>query len=348
VTARLADAARSALGEPLALGTAPSPGEIDPAGLSLVPRGPILAPPFDAGEPAWESDALRLAAAATASEPVLVRRVVALPLARLLVLRPALLVPVSSGRARGAVLVDAAARQAVALLSTGASEALRASLAERALPASPPPALRPMRCPDCASPFPLDREGPLRLCPACRRAWLVAGRRLVPVGYLAELPPSPRGRLLVPAFRVRFALTDPRDGAELASLAAVRERCGDARAAAPEGPAPFDVPAFLPADHRRERRGTQFVPVLPEAAFPFLDGPARREAGFPDPGAVGALGPGEAVAVVRHALLAALPPRIVALAAPRRLKALLLDAPLRAGPPRLVLRVLPKTGLGPA
>lgn len=342
VTARLSDAARSALEGPLALGTAPSPGEVDPAGLALVPRGAVVAPPFDAGEAAFEEDARRLAAAATAREPVLARRVVAFPLSRLLVLRPALLVPVSSGQTRAAVLVDAASRQAVALLSAGALEALRASLAPRALPAAAPPALRPMRCPACASPFPLDREGPLRLCPACRRAHVVAGRRLLPVAYEAELPPSPRARLLVPAFRFRFALTDPRDGAELTSLAAVRARCGDPRVAVPEGPAPFDVPAFLPADRRRERRGGQYLPVLPEAAFPFFEGPARAEAGFPDVRTVAALGPGEAADVLRHALLAALPPRVVALAAPRRLKALLLEAPLRAGPPRLVLRALPR------
>ena len=348
VTARVSEAARSALAEPLALGTAPSPGEIDPAGLALAARGPVLAPPFDAGEPAWEEDALRLAAATTASSPVLVRRVAAFPLARLLLLRPALLVPVSSGRTRAAVLVDTAARQAVALLSAGAAESLRGSLAPRPLPASPPPALRPMRCPACASPFPLDREGQLRVCPACRRAHLVAGRRLLPVAYEAELPPSPRGRLLVPAFRVAFALTDPRDGAELRSLAAVRARSGDARVAAPEGPAPFDVPAFLPSDRRRERRGGQFLPALPEAAHPLFEGPARAEAGFPDTRPVGALGPGEAVAVVRHALLAALPPRVVALASPRRLKALLLDAPLRVGPPRLVLRALARAEAEPA
>lgn len=342
VTARLAEAARSALGEPLALGTSPSPGEVDPAGLVPAAGDTAVAPPFDAGEAAWEDDARRLAAASGAAGPVLVRRAVAVPLARLLVLRPALLVPVSAGRARGAVLVDGAARQAVALLSAGAAEALLESLAPRPLPASALPALRPMRCPSCALPFPLDRVGQLRLCPACRRAHLVAGPRLLPVRYEAELPPSPRGRLLVPAFRVSFALTDPRDGAELASLAAVRARCGDARAAAPAGPAPFDVPAFLPADRRRERAGGQFLPALPEAAFPLFEGPARPEAGFPDPRPVGALGPAEAAAVFRHALLAALPARAVALASPRRLKSLILEAPLRVGPPRLVLRALPR------
>ena len=348
VTARLCETAADALEEPLALGTAPSPAEIDPAGLALAGRGTFVAPPFDVRDDAWDGDGRRLAAAATARGPVLLRHTVAFPLLRLLVLRPALLVPVSSGRARAAVLVDGAARQAAALLSAGAAAALHASLAPRALPAVPAPALRPMRCPACASPFPLDREGQLRVCPACRRAHLVTGRRLLPVAYETELPPSPRGRLLVPAYRVRFALTDPRDGAELASLAAVRARCGDFRSAPPEESPPFDVPAFLPADRRRERRGGQFLPALPESAFPLFEGPARAEAGFPQVRPVGAFGPEEAAAVVRHALLAALPRRVVALAAPRRLKALLFDAPLRVEGARLVLRALPKAEAEPA
>ncbi len=66
-------------------------------------------------------------------------------------------------------------------------------LAERPLPVSLSLALRPMRCPECASPFPLDRQGQLRICPACRRAFLVTGRRLAPVSYDAELPPSAPG-----------------------------------------------------------------------------------------------------------------------------------------------------------
>ena len=86
----------------------------------------------------------------------------------------------------------------------------------------------------------------------------------------------------------------------------------------------------------------QFLPALPPTAAPLYEGPARGEAGFPDPRPVGALGPAEAASVVRHALLAALPARVVALAAPRRLKALLFEAPLRVGTPRLVLRALPR------
>jgi len=161
-------------------------------------------------------------------------------------------------------------------------EALRAEIAERPLPVAPPPTLRPMRCAECAAPLPLDREGQLRICPACRRAFLIDGRRLLPVTYEAEPPPSPRGRFLVPAWRIAFVLEDPRDGRELASVAAVLARCGETGVEM-DGPAPLDVPAFLPTDKRRERHGAQRLPSLPSASFPLFEGPARGEAGFPEP-----------------------------------------------------------------
>jgi hypothetical protein len=244
--------------------------------------------------------------------------------------------------------VDDAARQATGLLSRGAAEALLDEIAERRLPVAPAPALRPMRCPACASAFPLDRQGQLRICPACRRAYLVTGRRLLPVTYVAELPPTSRGRVLVPAWRFEFVLEDPRDGLGLSSLEAVRSRCGEAAPERQDDARGIDVPAFLPADRRRERAGTQELPSLPPAAFPLCEGPARGEAGFPEPRLVGALGPGEAASVVRHALFAALGPRTVARASASRLKALLFDAPLRLASPRLVLRALRRTEVGPS
>ena len=271
-----------------------------------------------------------------------------MPLARVLVLRPCLLVSVSSDRVRAAVLVDGAARQATGLLSAGAAEALLGEIAERRLPASPAPSLRPMRCPECASAFPLDRQGQLRICPACRRAYLVTGRRLLPVAYVAELPPKSRGRVLVPAWRFEFALEDPRDGLALSSLAAVRSRCGEAIPERQDDAGSVDVPAFLPADRRRERAGAQELLSLPPATFPHVEGPARGEAGFPEPRLVGALGPDQAASVVRHAFLAALGPRIVARASARRLKALLFDAPLRLSSPRLVLRALRRNEVEPS
>lgn len=344
VTARVAGRAATALRDPLALPTMPEPGEADPRGLAVVSRGSVAAPPFDVGEDAFEADAARLRAAC-AAPPALARHAVSFPLARLVVLRPCRLVAVSSGRSRGGVLVDGAAREATALLSRAAYEALRGEIADRPLPAAPPPALRPMRCPECASPFPLDREGQLRLCPACRRAFLAAGRRLVPVAYRAELPASPRGRLLVPAWRLPFVLLDPRDGREVSSVAEVLARCGEEPARGRGAPAPLDVPAFLPADRRRESRGVQRLPSLPAASFPLFEGPARSEAGFPDPRPVGALGPSEAAAVVRHALLAALAPETVSRASARRLRSFLFDAPLRTGPAALVLRAARRVDL---
>ena len=340
VTTRLVEGARSALRDPLRLPTAAPLAGIDSLSLSPVTRRRVAAPPFDADEAAFAADAEGLLAVRSGAAPALIRDALAFPLARVVVLRPCRLVSVSSGGSRAGVLVDEASRQATALLSRAAEEALREDIAERSLPAALPPVLRPMRCPECASPFPLDREGQLRICPACRRAFLVSGRRLLPVPYEAELPPSPRGRLLVPAWRFAFVLEDPRDGREVTSVAAVRSRCGEAAATVVEGPAPLDVPAFFPADRRTQRPGVQPLPSLAPAAFPLHEGPARGEAGFPEPRLVGALGPREAARVVRHALLAALRPETVARASARRLKALLFDAPLRLGPPRLVLRAL--------
>jgi DNA-directed RNA polymerase subunit RPC12/RpoP len=340
VTTRWVETARSALRDPLGLPTAPPLEEVDARALAVVSRRTVLAPPFDSDQAAYAADAERLEATRAGASPALARRAVVFPLTRVLVLRPCRLVLLSSGRLRAGVLVDGAARQVPALLSQAAFETLRLEITHRALPTASPVALRPMRCPACASPFPLDRAGQLRICPACRRAYLVTGRRLLPVPYEAELPPSPRGRTLVPAWRLSFVLEDPRDGGDLSSLAAVRSRCGEAEAAEPDERKDIDVPAFLPADRRRERHGAQPLVALPPAVFPLLEGPARGEAGFPEPRAVGALGPDEAACVVRHALLAALRPATVARASARRLKALLFDAPLRLGPPCLVLRAL--------
>jgi len=340
VTARRAEVARTALRDSLGLPSAPPIAEVDARALSVVSRRTVLAPPFEAGETGWAADGKHLAAAHSVVAPPLARRAVAFPLARVLVLRPCRLVSVSSGRSSAGVVVDDAARQATALLSRAALEALLPELADRDLPVAPSPALRAMRCPECASPFPLDREGQLRICPACRRGWLVSGRRLLRVPYEAELPPAARGRVLVPAWRFSFVLEDPRDGRELASVAAVRSRCGEAGPTGVDEVAPLDVAAFLPADRRRERSGTQALPSLPAAALPLQEGPARTESGFPEPRVVGALGPVEAAALVRHVLLGALRPETVARAAAGRLMALLFDAPLRLGPPRLVLRSL--------
>ncbi len=340
VTARVVETAATALHDSLSLPTAPPLGEIGDLPLPMLTRGTVAAPPFGAEEADFAADAARLAGVHASHAPSLARLAVAFPLSRVLLLRPCRLVAVSSGRTRGAVLVDEAARQATALLSSAAADALREEVRERPLPPAPPPLLRPMRCPACASPYPLDREGQLRVCPSCRRAHLVAGRRLLPLPYLAELPPTPRGRLLAPAWRVPFALADPRDGRALDTAGAVRARCGDVDDDAADGPVPIDVPAFLPADRRRERRGAQRFSALPPPAFPLFEGPARGEAGFPEPRLVGALGPAEAAGLVRHALLSSLRPEAVALASARRLKALLFDAPLRVGTPRLVLRAL--------
>ena len=137
-----------------------------------------------------------------------------------------------------------------------------------------------------------------------------------------------------------FALEDPRDGRELTSVAAVRSRCGEEGVTDHHEAAPLDVPAFLPADRRREKRGTQTRTSLPATAVSLCEGPARTEAGFPEPRLVGTFGPLEAACIVRHALLGALRPETVASASAGRLKSLLFDAPLRVEPPRLVLRSL--------
>ncbi len=98
--------------------------------------------------------------------------------------------------------------------------------------------------------------------------------------YDAELPPSARGRVLVPAWRISFVLEDPRDGRELASVAAVRSRCGEAGPTGVDEVAPLDVPAFLPADRGRERHGTQALPSLPAAAVPDVRGPGPHGGGL--------------------------------------------------------------------
>jgi hypothetical protein len=345
VAARLVETASTALRDPLGLPTAPPLAEVGNGPLPLVTRRAVTAPPFDADDAAFVGDGRRAADARTPD--ALTRRAVAVPLSRTLLLRPCRLVSVSAGRARAQVLVDDAARQATALLSSGAAEALREEIAERPLEDAGGPLLRPMRCPACASPCPLDREGQLRICPSCRRAWLVAGHRLPLVSYSAELPPSPRGRLLFPAWRVPFSLVDPVDGRELASLAEVEARCGAPTAGGDSGPAPLDVPAFFPVDRGREQRGTHRLLGLPPPAFPLLPGPAHEETGFPEPRLVGAIGPEEAVAVLRHALLASLRPATVALASPRRLGDLLFRAPLQTGTPRLVLRALRRVDAEP-
>lgn len=345
LTARLVETASTALRDSLGLPTAPPLAELGDGPLPLLTRRTVTAPPFDADDAAFEDDTRRAAAARTPD--ALVRHSVAVPLSRTLLLRPCRLVSVSAGPVRARVLVDDAARQAVALLSPGAAEALREEIAERPLADARGPLLRPMRCPACASPCPLDREGQLRLCPSCRRAWLVAGRRLPLVPYSAELPPSPRGRLLFPVWRVPFSLADPRDGRELASLAEVEARCGAPGAGGASGPVPLDVPASFPADRGRERRGTHRLLALPSPCFPLLPGPAREETGFPEPRLVGAMGPEEAVSVLRHALLASLGAATVALGSPRRLRDLLFRAPLRAGTPRLVLRALRRVDVEP-
>ena len=154
VTTRWTEVARPALRDSLGLPTAPPISEVDARGLSVVSYRTVSAPPFDAGEDGWATDGKRLEAAHAGVAPLLVRHAVAFPLARLLVLRPCRLVSASAGRSRAGILVDDAARQATALLSHAAFEALDSEIANRPLPVSPPPTLRPMRCPECASPFP--------------------------------------------------------------------------------------------------------------------------------------------------------------------------------------------------
>jgi hypothetical protein len=257
---------------------------------------------------------------------------------RLLVLRPFHLLTV---RIRGevrTVLVDGAARACSGTLSSDAAARLVA-LAHAAAPALPSSrlTLRPMRCPVCAGPLPLQRAEEVRFCRTCGRAFSVVGSDLVPVAY-SLLEARDRGRSELPFWRIPFALCDPADGSRLESLAALHERLRNPKAAtAGHGREPIEVPAFRflerrwpleRARHLLEREPAPEVPRRPQG------GDADRAR----PSRIVAIPAAEALAVARVALLLTCGERTLAGAAPGRIRQLLFTAPLELGAPSLVLR----------
>jgi hypothetical protein len=263
-----------------------------------------------------------------------------------LLLRPFYLLEPADGRG-DSLLVDGAAGSVSGSLHGTSARHLRAAVETRPLPVPGGLAFRPMRCSVCASRLALAERGEIRFCPGCRRALEVAGERLLPVAYRAEVRSGPR-RLLLPFWRFPFSLSDPRDGRELSSVAALVEAAGGE--AVPPGEAfPFlDVPAYRAEGRRRQRPGlSRLVPAAEPPAPQLAEGPVRGEAGFPEPSRWASVSSKDAALVARHVLLLSLPATVVGTAAPRRLAELCFDAPLRLGPPSLVLRSLRPDALAP-
>jgi hypothetical protein len=263
-----------------------------------------------------------------------------------LLLRPFHLLEAADGRG-GALLLDGASRSIAATLDAGDAERIRRAVRHGPLPATGKLAFRPMRCPVCASPLALSGRGETRFCPGCRRALDVAGEQLVPVPYRAETPGRSRP-LLLPFWRFRFTLTDPRDGRGLRAVDQVVEAAGGSRAASPSPASVLDVPAFRSEDRRRQFPGLARHPgPFEPGAADLVDGPVRSEAGFPEPARFAALSSTGAALVARHVLLLAIPRGVLARAAPRRLSELLFGSRLALGPPELVLRALRSDALAP-
>lgn len=238
-------------------------------------------------------------------------------------------------------LLDAFAGGEPRALEPAAAEALRRA-SGAVEPSGGSVVFRPMRCPDCASAFPLDEPGQVRFCPGCSRAWRVVEGRLERFPYRVERPPS-GPCVALPHWRFRFALEDPRDGVSVTTREDLAERLGGRSASG--GSNPFlDVPAFLPEERRRaQRRGGQpFAPPPRDPGEEPVEGPARVEWGFRTPARFVAILEEEAGSLARSALALGLPDDAVQAATGDRLAALLFEAPLELRPPELVLRALPR------
>lgn len=259
-----------------------------------------------------------------------------------LVLRPFHLVAVDTRSGRRHLLLDGASRQLVSELTEAAALRLDAAVVLDRLPVQPTVSFLPMRCPACAAPVALEPAAHVRFCPTCRHALKVNGSSLATVPHRLEVPDGPASRsLFLPFWRFRFALHDPLDGAPLSTLEALAARAG----AEPSPLAtPFlDVPAFRPSAPRRPAGGVQALFEVARPPLPLAPGPAGSD--VPAPARPVALAPSEAAATARAALLLSIPPGTVARASAARLRALVLDAPLRLEAEGLVLRAFGKGDL---
>lgn len=264
-----------------------------------------------------------------------------------LVFRPFSVAEIEGPGGRRRLLVDGAARSVVGLLGDEEDARLRRALRPRLEAGTPGSAgarlgLRPMRCPDCAGPLPLDRRGEIRFCTTCGRAIRVIGDRLETVPHLLEPPPERGTPIWLPFWRFDFRLADPRDGQVVDSIAKLRERIGGRptiRADRSRKGDRLDVPAFRPLDRRRATEVFQFLFAAGRApAKELLVGPGRVEAGFATPARFVALQEAEAASVARAALLLRLSEQDLTNASPVRIESLLFEGRLELTTPQLVLR----------
>jgi DNA-directed RNA polymerase subunit RPC12/RpoP len=324
--------------------------DLNGAFLTTESLGPVASLPLTSGPESIEEEIPRLEAVRLApSVDPLVRdaRIARGPVH--LLLRPFHLLQPADGPGN-AVLLDGASRSLVAILTSSDSGRLLEAIQVRVLPETGTVAFRAMRCPVCSSRLALSERGEIRFCPGCRRALEVNGERLVPVPYRAEIPGRPR-RLLLPFWRFRFCLSDPRDGKSLTTVGRVVEAAGGATAhSAPPAPSSplLDVPAFRSEGRRRQIPGLARLPgPFEHPASELVEGPVRGEAGFPEPARFAAISPGGAALVARHVLLLAIPQNVLTRAAPRRMAELLFRSDLRLEPPELVVRALRSDALAP-
>jgi hypothetical protein len=266
------------------------------------------------------------------------RRAVLVVLERFLVLRPFHVATLSVRATRRTLLLDGASRACWGELPQATAERLL-SLACSEAPSPGGWSLKAMRCPICAGPLPLQRAEEVHFCRTCGRAFASGEDALHPLPFTVELPAT-SAPLVLPFWRLPFALCDPRDGARVASLAELRAR----------------LHSRAPDEGGRDREGAIEVPAFPflERRWPFREvrrlldeapevaevqqGPLPSGLGVRRPARLVAVAPAEALAVGRLALLLAVSERDLAGALPGRIRQLLFDAPLSLGAPRLVLR----------
>lgn len=240
-------------------------------------------------------------------------------------------------------LLDGHGGSTAGTLPAAAAAELRAAFECAKSPATEVPfALRPMRCPECAAAFPLERSGEIRFCGGCGKAYRLDGGKLTAARYATE--EAGGDALHLPFWSFRFVLRDPRDGDELRSPAAVATKLTGRPAAATEHAAePLWVPAFRPEDRRR-------APDLYQRLFDLRRAPAgtlRRGAawagsGWSRPARFVSIGEREAAFLARHALLLAMPEKAFIHAPIARIQRLLFDAPIEVDSPALVLRAFRK------
>ncbi|MCU0291254.1 MAG: hypothetical protein MUF10_04595 [Thermoanaerobaculaceae bacterium] len=281
-------------------------------------------------------------------EPAL-RHAVLWVTARAVVMRPFHVLRLACRGRSLAVLVDGGARTCVVALED--AEALRIERAPRlARPGSLPGALglRPMRCPECGGDLPLQRFEEVRLCRTCGRAFSHEGGRLHRVAYRVEARGLSGDTALLPFWRLRFRLQEV-GGEIITSLGQLRGKLRR-RHAEPidgsDGRDTLDVPAFRSGGRARLADVLWRRPCEGEPGpHRTLDGPVSPGSGLPRPARLISIGPAEATALARLALLLGLGERDLAGASIPNLRALLGDSRIDVSAPTLVLREVSRAHL---